>query len=136
MKKIILATFFTVCMVFAVAGTVHAIDLGSGLAKQTAIRSGFDASTDSTTFSKTLGTVVKGALSFLGVIFMILMVYAGYLWMNARGDESKVDKAQSIIRAAIIGLIITVGAYSITNYIIPAVIERTANTTDSTATST
>jgi hypothetical protein len=45
--------------------------------------------------------------------------------MTARGDEGKVDKAIEIIRAAVIGMIITVGAYSITNFVVPTILERT-----------
>jgi len=72
-----------------------------------------------------LGLVVRILMSFAGVIFMILMVYAGYLWMTARGEEAKIDKAQAIIKAAIIGLVIAVGAYSITNFIVPRILTQT-----------
>ena len=82
--------------------------------------------THGTSVASTLGLVVNVLLSFAGVIFMILMVYAGYLWMTARGDEPQVDKAQKIIRSAVIGLIIAVGAYSITNLIVPAILGRAA----------
>jgi hypothetical protein len=56
---------------------------------------------------------------------MILIVYAGFLWMTARGNEQTVEKAQTIIRSSVIGLIIVLGAYSITSFIVPALIERT-----------
>ncbi len=65
----------------------------------------------------TIGTVIKGALSLVGTIFLILTVYAGILWMTARGDDSQVEKSQNIIRASIIGLFITLSAYAITYYI-------------------
>lgn len=57
--------------------------------------------------------VISIFLSLLGVVFLILVLYAGYNWMTASGDESKVEKAQGTIKRAIIGLIITVGAYAI-----------------------
>ena len=47
--------------------------------------------------------------------------------MTARGDESKVEKAISTMRQAIIGLVITVGAYSITQFVVPRIVERTAD---------
>ncbi|HYE59848.1 MAG TPA: hypothetical protein VEA18_01535, partial [Candidatus Kapabacteria bacterium] len=83
-----------------------------------------DATTE-TSFAAILGSVVKAVLSFIGIIFLSLMIYAGYLWMNARGDEGDIDKAKDIIKAAIIGLIITLGAYSITNFVVPKILERT-----------
>ncbi len=56
---------------------------------------------------------VKTFLSILGIIFIILMLYAGYLWMMAKGDEEQINKSKSTITRAIIGLIITVGSYAI-----------------------
>jgi len=46
------------------------------------------------------------------------MVYAGYIWMIARGDEAKVEKAKDTIVNCIIGVVIVVGAYAITSFII------------------
>ena len=64
--------------------------------------------------------VIKGFLGLLGIIFIILMVYAGYLWMTAAGNEDDVKKAKDLIEAAVIGLIIIVAAYSITHFVFNA----------------
>jgi len=63
------------------------------------------------------GSAVSVALSLLGVIFLVLMLYAGYNWMIARGEEEKVTKAKDTITRALIGLIIVVGAYAIWRFI-------------------
>jgi uncharacterized BrkB/YihY/UPF0761 family membrane protein len=68
-----------------------------------------------------IGTIIKTALGLVGVIFLVLMVYAGFIWMIARGDEAKVEKAKDTIVNCIIGIVIVVGAYAITSYIINAV---------------
>lgn len=107
---------------------VSAIDIGRSLAGTAANEAGYALTTGETTLAETLGTVVKAVLSFAGVIFLSLMVYAGYLWMTARGEEAQIEKAQKMIRGAIIGLIITVGAYSITAFVVPKVLERTTGT--------
>ncbi|MFH0857295.1 MAG: hypothetical protein V1848_00935 [Candidatus Magasanikbacteria bacterium] len=60
------------------------------------------------------GTVINTALSMVGIIFLVLMVYAGYLWMTARGEESQVEKAKKIVYSSMIGLGLTLGAYAIT----------------------
>lgn len=65
-----------------------------------------------------LGDIVSVILSFLGVIFIAFMVYAGYLWMTASGNEQKADKAIQILKQSIIGLIIVVGAYAISYFVI------------------
>jgi len=123
MKKIFL-TIFTVS-ILALPVSVLAIDLGGDLVKKTAEEAGYSESTSETTFAETIGTVVKAALSLIGIIFTVLMVYAGYLWMTARGDESKVEKAGKIISSSIIGLIIAVASYAITDFVVRAVLERT-----------
>lgn len=61
--------------------------------------------------------IIKDILTLLGSIFLVLTVYAGYNILTAAGDESKVEKAQKTIRAAVIGLIIVLAAYSITAFI-------------------
>jgi len=64
------------------------------------------------------GNVLQLALSVLGVLFVIFMIYGGYIWMTAAGNESKADKAKSIITQSILGLIIVVGAYAIAYFVI------------------
>ncbi len=70
-----------------------------------------------TTFAVMAGTIIQAFLSLLGIIFIILILYAGYNWMTAGGDEEKIRKAKDTLWRAIIGLIITVGAYAIWNFI-------------------
>jgi hypothetical protein len=64
-----------------------------------------------------ISTVVKGVLALVGTIFLLLTIYAGILWMTAQGEEAKVGKAIQIIRASVVGLIITMSAYAITYFV-------------------
>ena len=57
------------------------------------------------------GEVVRIVLSGVGIVFFILMVYAGIRWMTARGEEEAVTKARKAMIAASIGLVIIVSAY-------------------------
>ena len=41
-----------------------------------------------------IGIIIKTALSFIGVIFLALLIYGGYTWMIARGNEQSVEKAK------------------------------------------
>jgi hypothetical protein len=67
----------------------------------------------------TIGLIINAGLSVLGVIFLVLVVYAGYMWMTAGGDEGKVEKAKETIGRAVIGLFIVICAYAIANFIVP-----------------
>lgn len=74
---------------------------------------GYSNNTTEYSLAETVGIIVSAFLSLLGIIFVVLMLYGGYNWMTAAGDESKVDKAKTTIRQAIIGLIIVAGSYAI-----------------------
>lgn len=57
--------------------------------------------------------IIKTVLSLLGIIFLALTIYGGYLWMMARGNEQQVEKAKETIKAGVIGLAIMLSAYII-----------------------
>ena len=72
-----------------------------------------------------IGTIINVLLGFLGVIFLLLTIYAGFLWMTAQGNEEKVEKATGILKTAIIGLVIILAAYSIANFVVSQVSNAT-----------
>lgn len=121
MKKNILFILIAVFVSAILINSVFAVDLGGDIVKKAGTSAGYAQATE-TTFAEILGTIVQVVLSFVGIVFLSLMVYAGYLWMTARGKEEQVDKAKTLIRQAIIGIVITLGAYSITYFIIPALL--------------
>jgi hypothetical protein len=67
--------------------------------------------------SSIVGIVINAMLTLVGLFFLILMVYAGYLWMTARGEADQVEKAKKIIVGALIGLVIVLSAYAITVFV-------------------
>lgn len=69
------------------------------------------------TFAAFIGTVVQTVLGFVGVIFAILIIYGGVMWMTAGGNEGQVTKAKGIFKNSIIGLVIVLSAMLITNFI-------------------
>jgi len=85
-------------------------------------KAGFDAGEDATSLPILIGRVIQIFLSILGIIFMGYIVYAGSLWITARGEEEKIVKAKAIIRGSIIGLIIVLGAYAITGFILDRIL--------------
>ena len=73
---------------------------------------------DANSLSTGVGTIISAALSFVGILFFVLIIYGGIIWMMARGNEQEVKKAQDILKMAIIGLIIVFAAYAISNFVI------------------
>ncbi len=64
-----------------------------------------------------VGNIIGIVLSFVGVIFLILTIYAGVLWMTAQGNDTQVAKAKDMLTNGIIGLVIVLAAYAITSFI-------------------
>ena len=62
--------------------------------------------------------LINVALTLLGSLLLVYLIYGGFLWMTAGGDEKKVDKARSLIKNAIIGVVIVAAAYAISSYVI------------------
>ncbi len=63
-----------------------------------------------------VGGVIQVALGLLGLIFLILLVYGGFKWMESKGDDKKVTEAQGLMFQAIIGIAITLSAFAITAF--------------------
>ncbi|TAL19776.1 hypothetical protein EPN90_02455 [Patescibacteria group bacterium] len=79
-----------------------------------------------------LETIVAGLiqtfLGLIGIVFLGLTIYGGYLWLMARGNEQQVEKAKETIKAGVIGLAIILGAYAITTFITTYVIKAVSGT--------
>lgn len=65
-----------------------------------------------------IANIIKASLSVIGVLLVALLVYGGYLWMTAGGEEEKITKAKQIIRNAIIGIAIVLSAYAISVFVV------------------
>lgn len=124
MKKILLS-FLAGFLFLTPVGVDAKIDIGQDRVQKAANTAGYDKANE-TSLAELIGTVIKGVLSFVGVIFMVLTVYAGFLWMTAQGEETKIEKAQGIIKSSVVGLVVMLGAYSITSFVVPMILDKTA----------
>lgn len=71
---------------------------------------------------RTIGRIINILIGLIGLILVVLIVYAGFLWMTARGEEKKTTEAKSIIQNAVIGIIITLLAYGIAQFVLTSLI--------------
>lgn len=81
---------------------------------ETASKAGYDKNE---TVQSTVDKVISTILALLAIIFFILVTYAGFRWMTARGNEEVAAEAKNILEAAIIGLIVILSAYALTSFI-------------------
>ena len=74
---------------------------------------------------ETVGSVIRAFMGLLGIIAVCLILYGGFKWMTAGGNEEQVGEAKKIIISGVIGLIIILSAYAIANFIVGAIIQGT-----------
>ena len=68
-----------------------------------------------------LAEITKALLGLVGAIFFILILYGGFKWMTAGGNDENIKKAKKLIVSAVIGLAIVTAAYSIAYFISSAI---------------
>ena len=117
-KKIILLSlsFFFILSSTSLASYGLDISAGVGINKR-AFNVNSVGSSPQGFMSSKIGSIIGAALAFVGVIFMVLIIFGGLTWMTAGGNENQVQKAQKLITQAVVGLIIVLAAYAITNFL-------------------
>lgn len=103
------ANLFLICF-----NSVSASAFGQGL-KATGQDLGYNVEENSSALWQKIGKILSVSIIFLGVVFLGLMIYAGFIWMMARGNEQEVEKAKNMIIYAAVGLIIVLSAYAAVN---------------------
>lgn len=73
---------------------------------------------------ESINAIIQIILSFLGILAVIIILWGGFIWMTAAGDEGKVDKAKKLIISGIVGIVIILSAYIIANFVITQVGEQ------------
>ena len=72
-----------------------------------------------------VANIINIALGLLGIIAVVLIVYAGFKWMTSAGNEEAVGSAKKTLIAAVIGLVIILSAYIIANFVILNIYQAT-----------
>ncbi len=60
-----------------------------------------------------MGTILTFILGFVGLIALGLLVYGGAMMVANYGDEDQVTKAKTIVKNAVIGILVIIAAYTI-----------------------
>lgn len=119
--------FFLVIIIFIFAGNIALADNlqdafkvndGSNEDPLDNVAATAKYNTAQTDVNPIISAIIQSILSFLGVIFVILIIYGGFLWMDAKGNEQQVEKAKNTLMYAAIGLGIVVAAYAISYFVI------------------
>ncbi len=89
----------------------------------------YDQSGEPTDVRTIVVNVIKIFLTLIGIIFLVLILLAGYTWMTAQGNEDKVNEAKTRLKTGVIGLIIIIAAWSITRFVASKIIQSVEETT-------
>jgi hypothetical protein len=81
----------------------------------TATHVGYDQSQKD--YTTIIANIIKTVLTLVGIIFIVLIIYGGFLYMTSASESEKVKKAKNTIIYSAIGLIIILAAYSITYFV-------------------
>lgn len=74
-----------------------------------------------------IGQLIQVVLGIVGVLFLVLTVYAGILWMTAAGEGKRVQTAKDILRNSLIGLVVIIAAYALTTFIVDALVKASGS---------
>jgi len=78
----------------------------------------------------TIAKIINIALEFIGLVFFVLIIVAGFQYMTSGGNEEKTKKSMHLLRNAIIGFVIIVMAWGVTRFTIWTFGRAAANYSD------
>lgn len=55
------------------------------------------------------------ALGLVGILMLISLIYGGFLWMTALGEQAQIEKAKKIVMYTAIGFIVILSSFAIVN---------------------
>ncbi len=73
---------------------------------------------ENTSLRQYILNVLNFGLTFLGLIAVAFIVYAGFLYVTSAGDDGNMEKAKKIILYAVIGILVILAAFALVNTVI------------------
>lgn len=125
--SLILASFTT--KIASAAGLEDAAKVLEDAGDKSYGASAVDAQSSEGYLPNLIGKLIGIFLLVIGGLFMLLLIYGGYMWMTARGDTERVKKAKEIITNALIGLVIVFAAYAISTFVLSKIVAITTTQT-------
>jgi hypothetical protein len=127
LSKKIIAAFVVLCSAFAfvnvapVSAGCAKIQIGSTTEEVCSNESGAEGSGIGSIGSKGASSLVPiiatTIATVVGILSVILIIWAGIMYSTAAGDAGKVTRAKQIIIGAVIGLVITIIAASLAAFV-------------------
>jgi len=116
------AAGFSVLCVFVFLGLVHPVFAQTDFLQTSAEASGLPQ----TNIILIIARLIRAFLGILGIIFVLIVLYAGFLYMTSKGEAAKTEKAKKMIVQATIGVLIIFSSYAIASFVINAILGATS----------
>ncbi len=123
LNKVSVILFINIILILNIFFVINANAGGSDLTLWGSQASGIQANTGLGNDDPRLiaANLINIILGFLGILALALIIFAGFKWMTAAGNEDQVASAKKLLTAAVIGLIIILSSYSIASFVLDAV---------------
>ena len=69
--------------------------------------------------------MLRIAMGVLGTVAVVIVIYAGFLWMTAGGNDERVGQAKKWLYGGVIGLALILTSYSISSWVISHLVDST-----------
>jgi|SRR3989344_1950190 len=119
MKKLLIATLTI---------STFALTVMPALALETGLSYGTFTGLGTQDIREGIMQIVSLLLGFLGIIAILIILWGGFMWMTAGGNEEKVGTAKKIISAGIVGLVIIFISFALASFVINQLISATGAT--------
>lgn len=63
-------------------------------------------------------TVINTMLFIVGILSVVMIIFAGIRYVTAHGDKGQVESAKNTLIYAIVGLIVSIVAYALVNWVV------------------
>lgn len=74
-----------------------------------------------------VGRVIKGVLSVIGSLALLMFMYGGVLWLTSGGNPEMVKKGKEILIWTTLGIVVIFASYAIVNALLFAITTGNVN---------
>ena len=78
----------------------------------------------------TVLNIIRIVMGFLGLLAVILIIYAGFLWMTAAGEADRIERAKKVLIGALIGLLLVIFSFAIVTFVLNTLTTATGGNGD------
>jgi uncharacterized membrane protein len=127
-KRLLTATALSAALLLPMVGVMAAANTDPTGLNATAGAAGFNTDPGAPGLPLLIYGIINVIISVLGVLLFLYFFWGGYTWMTASGDSKQVSTAKDRIKNATIGLIIVLGSWALSSFVLGSIINTTVGT--------